>query len=201
MLIGPNGSGKTTLLKIMVGLLEPTCGEVKVYGDTPKNKRGSVGYVPQKLYFDQTFPITVTEFLQFSHKGSGEDVTRVLESLGIRELSQSLIGTLSGGQLQRVLIARSLLGKPKILFLDEPVSGIDVGGEQNFYELIKDIQKKHDVTVVMISHEIHMVSRIADQVICINKEMLCSGEPEKALLPEVIEKLYGKDVSLYNHHC
>jgi len=201
MLIGPNGSGKTTLLKIMVGLLEPTRGDVKVYGDKPKNKRGNVGYVPQKLYFDQTFPITVMEFLQFSHKGAGDDVIEALESLGIRELSQSLIGTLSGGQLQRVLIVRSLLGKPKILFLDEPVSGIDVGGEQSFYELIKDIQKKHNVTVVMVSHEVHLVSRIADQVICINKEMLCSGEPEKALLPEVVEKLYGKDVSLYKHHC
>lgn len=201
MLIGPNGSGKTTLLKIMVGLLEPTQGSVTVYGDAPKDARDSVGYVPQRLHFDQTFPITVKEFLRFSHKGSEEEVLEMLESLGIKELARSLIGSLSGGQLQRVLIARSLLGRPQVLFLDEPVSGIDVGGEQNFYELIKDIQREHDVTVVMVSHEVHLVTKIADQVVCINKEMLCSGKPDTALLPEVMEKLYGGDVSLYQHQC
>lgn len=201
MLIGPNGSGKTTLLKLMVGLLVPTSGDVQVYGDKPKDKRDSIGYVPQKLYFDQTFPITVMEFLQFSSNGSQEDILKVLENLGIKELAQSLIGALSGGQLQRTLIVRSLLGNPKILFLDEPVSGIDAGGEQNFYDLIRDVKEKHNVTVVMVSHEVHLVSRIADQVICINKEMLCSGSPDQALLPEVVEKLYGKDVSLYKHHC
>jgi len=200
MLIGPNGSGKTTLLKIMVGLLEPTAGSVQVYGDKPQEKRSYIGYVPQKLYFDQTFPITVMEFLQFSSNGSQEDVLKVLENLGIKELAELLIGALSGGQLQRTLIARSLMGKPKILFFDEPVSGIDVGGEQNFYDLIRDIKEKHNVTVVMVSHDVHLVSRIADQVICINKEVLCSGSPDQALLPEVIDQLYGKDVSLYKHH-
>jgi len=89
----------------------------------------------------------------------------------------------------------------KILFLDEPVSGIDISGEQNFYDLIKDIQEKYGVTVVMVSHEVNVVSQIANQVICINKEMLCSGEPSEALLPEVIEQLYGKNVSLYKHQC
>ncbi|PIQ92259.1 MAG: zinc ABC transporter ATP-binding protein ZnuC [Parcubacteria group bacterium CG11_big_fil_rev_8_21_14_0_20_39_22] len=201
MLIGPNGSGKTTLLKIMVGLLLPSSGSVKVYGVEPKDNRSDTGYVPQKLYFDQTFPITVKEFLKFSYGGPDKYVFEMLENLGIRDLAGSLIGKLSGGQLQRVLIARSLLGNPKILFLDEPVSGIDMGGEQNFYDLIKEIQNKFDVTVVMVSHEVHLVSRIADQVICINKEMLCSGAPENALLPEVVEKLYGKHTSLYKHHC
>lgn len=202
MLIGPNGSGKTTLLKNMVGLLKPTKGDVQVLGRSPKNTRSSFGYVPQKLYFDQTFPITVLEFLQFSHsKATQEEILEVLKNLSIDDLAYALLGNISGGQLQRVLIARSLLGKPKILFFDEPVSGIDVGGEQNFYELIKEIRDLHDVTVVMVSHEIHLVSRFADQVICINKEMLCSGGPDKALLPEIVEKLYGQDVSLYKNHC
>lgn len=201
MIIGPNGSGKTTLLKVLVGLVEPTNGKVEVYGKTPKTARDMVGYVPQRLDFDHSFPLTVSEFLNICTKDSKVDIASIAENLGIEDLGESLIGTLSGGQLQRVLIAQSLLRAPKVLFLDEPVSGIDVGGEQNFYELIKDIQKKHGVTVIMVSHEIHLVSRIADQVICINKEMLCSGAPENALVPEVIEKLYGSDVSLYSHRC
>lgn len=201
MLIGPNGSGKTTLLKIMIGLLEPTIGTVHVYGKKPKEMRNIVGYVPQKLYFDTTFPITVMEFLKLSGNNSKEEILNILESVGAKDLISSRIGQLSGGQLQRTLIARSLLGKPKILFLDEPVSGIDIGGEKNFYQLIKSVQEDHNITIVMVSHEINIVSQIADKVICINKEMLCSGSPDATLLPELIEQLYGKDVSLYKHQC
>jgi zinc transport system ATP-binding protein len=201
ILIGPNGSGKTTLLKIMIGLLEPTSGTIRIHGKKPKYMRKNIGYVPQKLYFDKTFPITVLEFLQLADTSSKDEILQILESVGAKDLIASRIGELSGGQLQRTLIARSLLGKPKILFLDEPVSGIDIGGEQNFYELIKTVQDQHDITVVMVSHEVNIVSQIADQVICINKEMLCSGEPSTTLLPEVIEQLYGKNVSLYEHQC
>jgi len=201
ILIGPNGSGKTTLLKIMIGLLEPTSGIIHIHGKKPKEMRKSIGYVPQKLYFDKTFPITVMEFLQLADTTPKDQILDILESVGAKDLVDSRIGELSGGQLQRTLIARSLLGKPKILFLDEPVSGIDIGGEQNFYELIKSIQGDHDVTVVMVSHEVNVVSQIANKVICINKEMLCSGEPSTTLLPEVIGQLYGKNVSLYEHRC
>lgn len=201
ILIGPNGSGKTTLLKIMIGLLEPTSGTVRIYGKKPKHMRNMIGYVPQKLYFDTTFPITVVEFLQLSHNSSKQEILDVLKSVGAKALMSSRIGELSGGQLQRTLIARSLLGKPKILFLDEPVSGIDIGGENTFYQLIKRIQKQHQVTIIMVSHEVNVVSQIASQVICINKEMLCSGSPDTTLLPELIEQLYGKDVSLYKHQC
>lgn len=201
VLIGPNGSGKTTLLKIMIGLLEPTSGTVHLYGKKPSSMRKSIGYVPQKLYFDKTFPITVAEFLKLSDNNSKEEILKILESVGAEDLIYSRIGELSGGQLQRVLIARSLIGEPKILFLDEPVSGIDIGGEQNFYDLIKSVQKKHDVTVVMVSHEINIISQIADQVVCLNKEMICSGSPNTAISAEVIEQLYGKNVFLYKHQC
>ncbi|MFT6829415.1 MAG: zinc transport system ATP-binding protein [Candidatus Paceibacteria bacterium] len=201
ILIGPNGSGKTTLLKIMIGLLEPTSGTVLVYGKKPKDMRNIIGYVPQKLYFDTTFPITVLEFLNLPRNNSENKILNILESVGAKDIVSARLGELSGGQLQRVLIARSLLGNPKIIFLDEPVSGIDIGGEKNFYELIKSVQEKHDVTVVMVSHEVNIVSQIATQVICINKEMLCSGSPDTTLLPELIEELYGKEVSLYKHQC
>lgn len=201
MLIGPNGSGKTTLLKLMVGLIKPGHGSIHIYGHKPKEKRNLIGYVPQKLYFDQAFPVTVMEFLQLAYKGSKQNILDILENVGMKGFGQSRIGALSGGQLQRILIARSLLGKPKILFLDEPLSGIDIEGEQNFYDLIKKIQKEHNVTIVMVSHEVHIVSKVADQVICINKEMLCAGEPSETLSPKVMEQLYGKETSLYNHQC
>jgi len=110
ILIGPNGSGKTTLLKIMIGLLEPTSGTVRVYGKKPKDMRKSIGYVPQKLYFDKTFPITVMEFLQLADTSSKNEILSVLESVGAQDLVSSRIGELSGGQLQRTLVARSLLG-------------------------------------------------------------------------------------------
>lgn len=200
MLIGPNGSGKTTLLKIMIGLLEPTSGSVCTQGKEPKDMRNIIAYVPQKLYFNTSFPITVMEFLKLSSKNSKKEILKTLESVGALDFYSSLIGELSGGQLQRTLIARSLLENPKILFLDEPVSGIDIGGEKDFYQLIKKVQKEHDITVVMVSHEMNIVSKIATQVICINNKMLCSGAPDETLLPELIEQLYGKDVSFYKHH-
>lgn len=201
IVIGPNGSGKTTLLKIMIGLLDPTSGSVRIHGKKPKDIRKSIGYVPQKLYFDTTFPITVMEFLGLSGHSSKEDMIDILENVGARYLISSRLGELSGGQLQRVLIARSLLGNPKILFLDEPMSGIDMGGEKNFYQLINSVQEKYNITVIMVSHEVNVVSEIASQVICINKEMLCSGSPDATLLPELIEDLYGSGVSLYKHQC
>lgn len=202
MLIGPNGSGKTTLLKIMIGLLEPTTGKITVLDKPPQSIINKVGYVPQKITIDSTFPIAVIEFLQFSHPELSKDkILKELKHLGVENLADKLIGSLSGGQMQRVLIVRALLGKPEILFLDEPVSGIDIGGEQNFYEVIREIKTKYNVTVIMVSHEVQIVSSIADQVICINKEMLCSGKPEQALTPEIIGKLYGENMSQYHHHC
>ena len=201
ILIGPNGSGKTTLLKMMIGLLNPTQGDISVFGKAPRQVRKRIGYVPQKLSFDQSFPITVFEFLNLERKPSRVEILNLLQKVDMKSYIGSSIGSLSGGQLQRVLIARSLLGSPDILFLDEPVSGIDIGGEQNFYDLIKSIQQEHNMTVIMVSHEVHVVSSIADNVICINKKMLCSGEPHLALKPDIIEQLYGDNVALYDHQC
>ncbi len=201
MLIGPNGSGKTTLLKGLVGLLKPIKGRIRIYGKNSLSNRHIIGYVPQTISFDKTFPITVSEFLQTKRNVTDEEIHTSLQQLDIDFLFNEKIGTLSGGQLQRVLIARSMLGKPKILFLDEPVSGIDIGGEENFYDLIHNIQKQHNVTIVMVSHEVHLVSKIADHVICINKNMICSGVPNDTLSPEIINKLYGHNVSTYKHKC
>ena len=201
MLIGPNGSGKTTLLKVILGLLKPTSGRVDVLGVSPSAAISDVGYVPQRFEFDTSFPITVGEFLEFSHKdASPEDIHQGLSDLKICHLANTALGELSGGQLQRVLIVRALLGDPKILLLDEPVSGVDVGGEETFYELIGSIRAQRDVTVVMVSHEVDVVSSLATQVICVNKKMLCSGSPENVLTPETIAELYGKETTVYRHH-
>ncbi len=201
MLIGPNGSGKTTVLRLMVGLLKPEKGVVQVLGGTPKAQRAQIGYVPQRLDFDRTFPFTVLEFLRYSHREThAEEILALLEKLGVRKLSDALIGNLSGGELQRVLIARALLSDPKVLYLDEPISGIDVGGERNFYDLIAEIKRERNITIVMVSHELHVVSKIATQVICINRKMCCSGEPSTVLVPEVLEEMYGREVSVYHHN-
>jgi zinc transport system ATP-binding protein len=199
LLIGPNGSGKTTLLKLMIGLLSPSKGEVKVFGKTPKQNRNLIGYVPQGLDFDRTFPMTVKEFIDFSSNGAEKVTDEVMHSLNISKLIDSHIGSLSGGELQRVLIARSLAGKPKILFLDEPASGIDIGGEQSFYELVTEIQRDQGITVVMVSHQIGLVSQFADQVICVNKKILSNGRPGKKLNAKTIEKLFGEKVALHSH--
>lgn len=202
MIIGPNGSGKTTLLKTMIGLLKPQSGTILLDGKAPAQARPIISYVPQHLDFDKTFPLTVFEFLQFSYASVSENMIKdLLAELDIADIKHSLIGNLSGGQLQRVLIARSLLNIPKILFLDEPVSGIDVGGEEDFYELIKRIQKQRHLTVMMVSHEVHLVNKFADYVICINKNFLCSGKPEEILSSNLINRMYGKSHKPYNHSC
>lgn len=199
-LIGPNGSGKTTLLKVMLGFLEPKQGNVSVLGSSPKIARKKVGYVPQRFDFDRTFPITVAELLEFSHPTASEEkIRQYLAHLGMEHVLPVRIGELSGGQLQRVLIARAMLHDPSILFLDEPVSGIDVGGEQTFYQLVSHLHKEHGTTMIMVSHEIDVVQRFADQVVCINRSLLCNGSPNSVVTPELIEKLYGEDATIYAH--
>jgi zinc transport system ATP-binding protein len=200
MIIGPNGSGKTTVLKLMLGLLKPKQGSIEVLNTAPKSARKDVGYVPQRLTFDTSFPLTVAEFLKLPKNVSTEELNEVLKSVGMQDAADQLIGMLSGGQLQRVLIARSLMNRPKILFLDEPTSGIDVQGEQHFYELIAQLKEKYSMTVVMVSHDIHHVSKYANQVICINKGMLCCGNPTEALSSDMMRELYGKHMVPYEHN-
>ncbi|HTP41169.1 MAG TPA: metal ABC transporter ATP-binding protein [Nitrospiria bacterium] len=198
--IGPNGSGKTTLLKALLGFVTPQRGRVRVLGRSPRQARGEVAYVPQRFTFDKSFPITVMEFLQFSHpECPTEKIVQYVSHLGMAEMLNSKLGSLSGGQLQRVLIERAMLGDPKVLFLDEPASGIDVGGEQTFYELVMHLHKEHGSTVVMVSHELDVVANYSNLVLCLNRRLVCQGRPEQALSPETLRELYGKDAALYHH--
>jgi ABC-type Mn2+/Zn2+ transport system ATPase subunit len=200
VVIGPNGSGKTTLLKVLLGLLSPQRGNVWVLGRTPQQAREEMAYVPQRFTFDKSFPITVKEFLQLSHPHcSKEKIAEYLSHLNISETLHMKLGSLSGGQLQRVLIERSMLGDPKVLFLDEPAVGIDIAGEQTFYELVSHLHREHGSTVVMVSHELDVVANYADQVLCLNRRLVCQGKPEQVLTPETLQNLYGKEAMLYQH--
>lgn len=200
VIVGPNGSGKTTLLKVLLGFLSPQKGSVLVLGKPPQQVRTEIAYVPQRFFFDKTFPITVLEFLQFSHpKLAREKILEYMNHVNIGETFNMMLGSLSGGQLQRVLIVRAMLGDPKILLLDEPAAGIDVGGERTFYQLVLHLHQEHGSTVVMVSHELNVVVNYANFVLCLNKEITCQGVPEQVLTPKKLKELYGKEVALYHH--
>lgn len=199
--IGPNGSGKSTLIKAILGLV-PFSGEIKILGTNIEKQLEQIGYVPQKFSFDTTFPLTVWEFLKLAanDKIKKDRILQVLTEVEMEKYQNQALGQLSGGQLQRILIARALLNDPKILFLDEPTTGIDIEGEKDFYQIIKHQNIKHNVTIIMISHEINMVYKFADQIICLNKDLICMGEPKQAITKEVMKELYGEDVDLMHHH-
>lgn len=165
-LIGPNGSGKTTLLKIVLGLLEPTSGTAKLM--TKK-----IGYVAKKAGFISTgFPITVEEVISMAG-GSQEEIERVLELTNIASKKKRLLNELSGGQQQRVFIARALLHNPELLILDEPTVGIDSQAQNNFYKLLKKLNQENGLTLILVSHELDVVTKEVSSVACINKKIIC----------------------------
>jgi ABC-type Mn2+/Zn2+ transport system ATPase subunit len=201
-IVGPNGSGKTTLMKALLGLISFT-GEALIFGQHFHEVRGRVGYVPQRFSFDREFPITVEEFLRLA-MGNGcppSRISTVIKEVGLTPLIfHKRLGNLSGGQLQRVLIAQAILNDPAILFLDEPSTGIDVAGETAVHDVIEHLNKEHHTTVLMVSHDIAMISCLVDQVLCLNKKLLCSGPPKKALTQKSLNELFGSHHSLYEHH-
>jgi zinc transport system ATP-binding protein len=211
-LIGPNGSGKTTLLRCLLGLQRIDRGEIRLFGEHNLNTAlPRVGYVPQRLSLERSFILSVREFLAlrlretrhwFWRKHSTIDslIGSTFEEIGVRALLDHPIAQLSGGQLQRVLIAFSLLHNPELLLLDEPTAGVDSPGEQTFYELIASIQKRHRLTVVLVSHDLSMVYRHASWVYALNGVICCEGTPEEVMNAESLRQAYGLHVSPYGHH-
>lgn len=197
--IGPNGSGKTTLFKALLDLI-PYEGSIKVFQKPIKENLKRIAYVPQNFDFDRTLPITVNEFLSFASNGKSINAKEICREVSVDILAEKLIGELSGGQLQRVLIVQALLKDPDLLFLDEPSAGVDIEGSKAFYDLIKHINKEHDVTILLISHEINMVYDLADQILCLNRDLVCNGPPKQVLTKEVMDKLYGPDINLRQHN-
>lgn len=211
-LIGPNGSGKTTLLRIMLGLEKRATGEVELLGRKSLDRvRHRIGYVPQRLSLDRSFILSVREFLALrmaktrhwfwvSRKRTDEIIGAVLAEIGVAALLDRPLAQLSGGQLQRVLIAFALLAEPELLLLDEPTAGVDTPGEQSFYELIAEVQRRRHLTVVLVSHDLSMVYRHASWVYALNRVICCEGSPEHVMNAESLKQAYGIHVSPYHHH-
>jgi len=195
--IGPNGAGKSTLLKCLLGFLIYT-GTITIFGKRPTHALDQIGYVPQRFTFDKNFPLTVAEFLRLSCD-SQPAIKHALKEVEMDAYHDALLGRLSGGQLQRVLIARAIANSPKLLLLDEPTTGIDLGGEKDFYEIIAHQNQQHDVTIVMVSHEVNMVYTHATHVLCLNKSVCGMGRPNETLTRDVLELLYGRDTAIRDH--
>ena len=205
-ILGPNGGGKTTLLKLMLGLLKPDRGEIRILGKPPKEARKMVGYLPQETDFHITFPITVFELAlmgRLPHAKVGRPYTKqdhqkaehALREVGMWEYRYAKVGELSGGQRQRVFIARALASEPKILMLDEPTSSIDPQFEVDLYELFKELNKK--ITLVVITHDIGVISRYVKSVACINRTLIFHEEGK--ITQEMIEATYQCPVDLVAH--
>ena len=199
-IIGPNGSGKTTLVRAMLGLVEHR-GRAMLDARPLAQQTSKVGYVPQRFDFDRTFPLSVKEFLELTAaRPDAEWRQEVLREFSVGALLKQKLGTLSGGQMQRVLIAGALMKQPEVMILDEPTSGVDVEGVASFYELIRHINKEHSITVLLISHEINMVFATSTKVVCLNKDLVCCGDPKQVVTSETLEKLYGADHELRRHN-
>lgn len=196
-IVGPNGSGKTTLLRAIVGAVSGAVGRIIPAPGLV------LGYVPQRLHIDPTLPITVTRFLSLPGGASKADKTAALARAGVPDLAQRQMSQLSGGQLQRVLLARALVAKPQLLLLDEPTAGLDQPGSAAFYQLIDDVRRETGCAVLMISHELHVVMSASDRVICLNGHVCCHGTPEHVSSAPEYRALFGTGtggaLALYRH--
>ncbi|MGE5413707.1 MAG: metal ABC transporter ATP-binding protein [Syntrophomonadaceae bacterium] len=195
-IIGPNGSGKTVLLQALVGA-RPHAGEIRWAPGT------RLGYVPQKLDLERDLPLTGRDFLGAKAavaRVARAEVGRTLELVGLSpEVAAKPIGALSGGQFQRLLLAFALLGGPTVLLFDEPTAGVDERGEERLYERIRRLQEERGLTMLLISHELSLVSRYATQVLCLGREPPCFGPPVEVLTPEILEQLYGAPLKYHRH--
>jgi zinc transport system ATP-binding protein len=205
-IIGPNGAGKSTLFSCMLGLNNQYHGSISFFG---KNIRESkkylkdIGYVPQKPIFEKNFPATVREIVRMGlRKKSDENrVDKVLQDVWIHELSHKRIGELSGGQQQRVFIAKALVGEPKILILDEPVTGIDTQSTELFYGILRDLNKKQNITIIWSSHDLDAVNRLANKVACLDRTLFFHGISEKFFNDEELVKKYSEaSMQKHMHH-
>ncbi len=197
-MIGPNGGGKTTLLKLMLGLLKANSGRIQIFGKTPQEASRRIGYVPQDIHINQNFPISAFDVVLMGKlmpgKGwsrhSKEDRMAALQALGrvgMEKYGYHRIGNLSGGQKQRVFIARALVTDPELLLLDEPTASIDTKGQNDFYALLKELNKK--ITIIVVSHDLMVISRYVKSVACVNQDLHYHGHAE--LTGEMIEMMYN----------
>jgi zinc transport system ATP-binding protein len=196
-IVGPNGSGKSSLLRALIGALKPASGEVI------RQAGLKIGYVPQKLQIDATLPLTVHRFLNLPLRQSAATIAMALEKAGVPDLSNRQMSALSGGQFQRVLLARALLNTPDILILDEATQGLDQPGAAAFYRQIEDVRRDMGLAVLMVSHDLHVVMAASDRVLCLNGHVCCEGTPKIVADAPEYRALFGSGtkgaLALYRH--
>ena len=212
-IIGPNGAGKTTLFSCMLGLLDDYTGTIKILGDDIKKKKNSkvfksIGYIPQKKTIEQNFPATVEEIVSLGittiGKTSKEKIDLALETVDLLAQKDRRMGELSGGQQQRVLIAKAMVNNPKLLILDEPVTGIDLEMQNRFYSLLKKLNQENKITIIWASHDLDAVNRLATSVACINRSMFFHGKAYEFFENPDLLKAYSESsmqahMHLHNH--
>ncbi len=196
-IVGPNGAGKTTLIRVALGLMKPTTGQVS------RRSNISIGYMPQQLHLDPTFPLTVKRFLSMVGPNQSEKAKALLQEVGAEQVFNSPMQNLSGGELQRVIMARALMRDPDLLVLDEPVQGVDVHGQMELYQLITKVRDRRQCAVMMVSHDLHLVMAATDRVLCLNQHICCSGTPETVTNDPAYLELFGphavKNLAIYSH--
>jgi zinc transport system ATP-binding protein len=210
-ILGPNGAGKTTLLKAILGLVKPIQGTIRIFG----HSRGgdgthAIGYVPQVAHIDPNFPVHVWDVVLMGRFGrlglfrrparqDREIAWRALEQVGMEDLAHRQIGQLSGGQRQRVLVARALALEPELLLLDEPTAGIDTAMAESFYEFLNELHRNLALTILLVSHDVTVVSQYTDQVACLNRRLMVHGKPEEVLDRVTLECMYGQGALFFAH--
>ena len=210
-IVGPNGGGKTTLLNVMLGLVRPQKGQVLLFGTSPsKNSRLEIGYLPQISRAERSFPVSVLDVvlmglynrLGFFHRPdrrSKELARHLLDQVNMADHAHRPFGVLSGGQQQRVNIARALVSEPKLLILDEPSTGVDSVAQEDFYELLARFRDQQGISVIMVSHDIGVITAHADRVACLNIQLHYHDEPDSCFTPEIHQQVFGKDMKFVVH--
>lgn len=207
-IVGPNGGGKSTLVKLILGLLKPDSGTISVFGEDIRKVKQNIGYVPQFTRYDPQFPITVAEVVlmgKLSHRFSpwlsrkkcADEIKNVLEKVNLIGFENRLLSSLSGGEQQRVFIARALISQPQLLLLDEPTANIDTTETLRFYDLLKTLKNK--MTILMVSHDLNLVADVVSEVICVNRHV--AVHPVSAIATNALHDLYGMPVNLVHHCC
>lgn len=208
-LIGPNGAGKTVLVKALLRLIPKDSGRVEFFGVSHQKYRQvapRISYIPQSLDLESTMPLTVKGLFMLTTKQlwgrtrqESDRAEELLNLVGIHDKLTARLSTLSGGQLQRVFIAYSLMRRPQLIILDEPSAGIDISGQESIYSLLERIQALEHLTLFLISHELDIVMQYASQVLCLNRQLLCAGAPREVLSNEMLTKMYGSPVGHFTH--
>lgn len=196
-IVGPNGSGKTTLVRVLAGLERPDQGVLR------RRDGLRIGWLPQRLHIDRVLPLTVRRLLSLTGRVCDDDACRALDEAGVSHLYKARVQDLSGGEFQRVMLARTLLARPHLLILDEPAQGVDYRGQTDLYDLIARLRSVHGCAVVMISHDLHVVMAATDRVVCLHHHVCCVGHPRAVARDPVWERLFGPEaaghIAWYGH--